>query len=196
MRLPLRILVFLLCASTLALAASGCGGGGGGGTSFSGAKPDTWAATVCGALSDWAQGLQADSQRLGADLRGAKDIKTVKGKFVAFLENAERSTGTMVAKIKGTGPPAVKDGAAIQQQLVSGLEQAQASFTRAVARGKKLSTTDPQAFSTGVTALGQDVEKELTATGEKFNTLGDKYDDKSLNEATSNEPACTKISSS
>lgn len=191
---PLRVLALLLCASTLALAASGCGGGSG--TSYSGAKPDVWAATVCGALADWAQGLQADSKQLGSDLSGATDINVVKTKFVAFLENAERSSGTMVTKIKGAGPPAVKDGAAIQQQLVSGLEGAQTSFKRAVARAKKLSTSDPQAFSTGVAALGKDVETELTATGEKFNTLGDKYDDKSLNQATSNEASCSKISSS
>lgn len=190
---PLRIVALLLCASTLALAASGCGGGGGG-ASYSGAKPEVWAATVCGALSDWAQGLQADSRRLGTDLSGATNIATVKAKFIAFLENADRSTGTMLTKIKAAGPPAVKDGAAIQQQLVSGLEKARASFTRAIARGKQLSTTDPQAFSSGVSALGQDVQKELIATGEEFNSLGDTYDDKTLDKATSDEPACNNIS--
>ena len=44
-----------------------------------------------------------------------------------------------------------------------------------------------------MTALGGDVQKELTATGETFNKLGDKYDDTSLNKATSKEPACTNI---
>jgi hypothetical protein len=187
---PLRVLALLLCASTLALAASGCGST----KSYSGTKPTTWAATVCGALGDWAQGLKADSTRLSSDLSGTTDLKVVKTKFVAFLEDAERSTGTMLTRVKGAGPPAVKDGAAIQQQLVSGFEGAQASFTRAVAKAKNLSTTDPQAFSTGVQALGGDVQKELTATGQKFNDLGNKYGDKSLNKATSNEPACTNIS--
>jgi hypothetical protein len=191
MRFAQTIAVFL-CASTLALAAAGCGGGSS--KSYSGAKPDAWAKTVCGALSDWAQGLQADSQKLGSDLSGATNINAVKTRFVSFLQGAETSTGTMVTKIKGVGPPAIKDGAAIQGQLVDGLEEATASFTRAVARAKKLSTTDPQAFSTGVRTLGSDVEKELTATGEKFNSLGDRYDDKSLNEATSKEPACSQIS--
>ena len=187
-----RILVLLLCGSTLALAASGCGGGGDG-TSYPGTKPEAWAETICGALSDWALGLKADSQRLSADLSSATAIKTVKAKFVTFLQNAERSTGRMLTTIKGAGPPAVKDGAAIQQTLVSGLERGRASFERAVARAKKLSTVDRLAFSSGVGALAQDVQKELTATGEEFNDLGERYDDKTLNQATSNESSCSNI---
>ena len=186
---PRRVLALLLCVSALVLAASGCGGG----TSYSGTTPDTWAAAVCGAVGDWTQGLQADSAQLSSGLAGTTDLKVVKTRFVAFLENAERSSRTMVSAINAAGAPAVKDGAAIQRKLVSGLEGAQERFSRAVERAKKLSTTDPQAFSTGVQALGGDVQKELTAVGSKFNTLGDKYDDSSLNKATSEEPSCTKI---
>ncbi len=192
---PMRILALLLCALTLALAASGCGGGGGSGTSYSGTKPDAWAATVCGAFADWAQGLEADSKLLGADFSAASDLRTAKTKFVTFLQNAERSFSTMVTKIKAAGPPAVKDGAAIQRQFVSGLEAAQASLARAVARARKLSTTAP-AFASGVASLGREVEAELIATGERFNSLGDKSDDNSLNEATSKEPSCNSTSGS
>jgi hypothetical protein len=187
-----RLLALVLCASTLAVAAAGCGGSG---KTYSGTKPDAWAATVCGALGDWAQGLKDDSAKLGSDLSGATDIKVVKAKFVAFLENAERSSRTMIMRITNAGPPAVKDGAAIQSQLVSGLSGAQASFARAIVKAKALPTANPQAFSSGVQSLGGDVEKELTAVGEKFNALGDRYDDKTLNQATSNEASCKKISS-
>jgi hypothetical protein len=191
MRLAQTLAVFL-CASTLALAAAGCGGGGG--TSYSGTEPDAWAATVCGALGDWATGLKADSDQLGTSLSGTRDLNVVKQKFVAFLERAESSSRTMVTRISGAGAPAVKDGEAIQEQLVSGLAGAQASFARAIARAEKLSTTNPQAFATGVQSLGSDVQEELTAVGEKFNSLGDRYDDDDLNEATSKEPACSEIS--
>ncbi|MEK6273936.1 MAG: hypothetical protein AABM30_01200 [Actinomycetota bacterium] len=191
MRVAQTIAVFL-CASTLALAAAGCGGSS---KSYSGTKPDVWASTVCGALGDWAEALKADSNRLGSALSGTTDLKVVKAKFVAFLENAERRSRTMITKITGAGAPAVKDGGAIQTQLVSGLGGAQASFARAIAKAKRLPANNPQAFSAGVQALGSDVEKELTATGENFQKLGDKYDDDTLNEATSDEPACKKISS-
>jgi hypothetical protein len=189
-----RILLVLLCASTLAFAAAGCGGGGG--SSYSGAKPEAWAANVCGGLSDWAQGLQAGSRQLSADLRKAKSIPEVKSKFVAFIENAQSSADTMIAKVKTAGPPAVKDGDKLQQDLEAGLQQARESFARAVLRAKALPTNNPRAFSDGVTQLGSDVEKELTAIGETFNNLGGKYKDKTLDAATSKEPACGKLSGS
>ena len=192
MRLP-RVLLVLACASALVGAAAGCGSGGG--TKYSGAKPAAWAATVCGALTDWAQGLQADSRTLSADLQSAKDISTVKAKFV-FLESASRSAGTMISKVKAAGPPAVKNGNELQSDLEGGLSAAKRSFEKAVAKAKALPAKDPQAFSTGVSNLGQDVEKELTATGEAFNKLGSKYNDKNLNEATSKEPSCSTLSGS
>ncbi len=188
---PLRALALLLCVSTLALAAAGCGGGG---TSYSGTEPSSWAATVCGAVGDWTQELKAESAQLGASLGGASDLKVVKRRFVAFLESAERNTQTMVTRIRGAGAPAVKDGETIQNELVSGLEGAETSFTRAITRAKKLSTTDPQAFATGVQDLGSDVQQELSEVGAKFNTLGDKYEDSTLNKATTDEPACKEIS--
>jgi len=193
-RLP-RVLLLLACASALVGAAAGCGSGGGG-TTYSGAKPDAWAATVCGALTDWAQGLQADSRTLSADLQNAKDISTVKAKFVVFLESASRSAGTMISKVKAAGPPAVKNGDELQSDLEGGLSAAKRSFEKAVAKAKALPAKDPQAFSNGVSNLGQNVEKELTATGEAFNKLGSKYNDKNLNEATSKEPSCSTLSGS
>jgi len=189
--LPLRALALLLCVSTLALAASGCGGGGG--KSYSGTKPSTWAATVCGAVSDWTVRLQAEGARLSSGLNKTTDIELVKTSLVAYLDSAARSARTMMTRIDAAGAPAVKEGAAIQKDLVSGLEGAQASLTRAVARAKRLSTTDPQTFTIGVQALAADIQEELTAVSGKVSTVGDKYDDASLDKATSEEPSCSGI---
>jgi hypothetical protein len=118
----------------------------------------------------------------------------VKRRFIAFLETAQRNTQTMVTSIRGAGAPAVKDGETIQNELVSGLEGAETSFTHAITRAKALSTTDPQAFVKDVQDLGTDVQQELSEVGAKFNTLGDKYEDSTLNKATTDEPACKEIS--
>jgi hypothetical protein len=188
-----RIILVLLCASiTLAVAAAGCGSSGG--TSYSGTKPDAWAADVCGALSTWAHDLKSGSTALSFQVKGAKSVKVVKEKFISFLENAGTSTNTMITKVKAAGPPAVKDGQALQHDLESGLERARASFTKAIAKAKTLPSNNAQAFSRGVTSLGSDVEKELAATGNEFTKLGGKYKDQALNEATSKEPSCAKIS--
>jgi len=181
----------LACACVLALAASGCGGGG---ESYSGTKPDAWASTVCGALSDWVQGLEASSARLGNDLRKTKDLKSVKARFVVFLRDAERSAGTMIANVKGAGRPAVMDGAAIQRDLVFALERARESFVQAVKSAKELSTRDLPSFSNGVGVLSGKVQRELASTGDDFNELSDKYDDEAFNEAIDEEPACEQLS--
>jgi hypothetical protein len=188
-----RALLIAPCVCALALAAAGCGGGGG--AKYSGASPDAWAGTVCDALGDWAQGLQADSRALGSDLRNAKSITSVKAKFVVFLAGAGTSADTMLRRIHRIGPPAVKDGEAIQSQLEDGLNQARASLTRAEKRAKALPTSNAQSFSSGVTALGQDVQKELRATRKTFAEL-DKYNNEDLNRATSEEPACSRLAPS
>jgi len=188
---PPRALALLLCVSTLALAAAGCGGSE---KSYSGTEPSAWAATVCGAVGDWTRGLQAEGARLGAGLGGAGDIEVVKARFVAFLANAERATRAMVTKIRGAGAPAVKDGEKIQEDLVKGLEGAQAALTHAATQAKTLPTSNPQAFQKGVQELGGDVQTELASVGDDFNTLGDKYEDSTLNKATTDEPACKNIS--
>ena len=76
---------------------------------------------------------------------------------------------------------------------MSGLEGAQATLTRATARAKMLSTSDPQSFQAGVQALGSDVQNELVSVGADFNTLGNKYEDSTLSKATTDEPACKDI---
>ena len=118
---PARLLALLLSIAVLAFAAAGCGGGGG--SSASGTKPETWSATVCGALQTWTDDLKSGSQNLSADLGKSSDLKSVKQKLVAFLENAEQSTQKMVQDVKAAGAPAVKDGPAIQSDLENGLTE-------------------------------------------------------------------------
>ncbi|HEY3051648.1 MAG TPA: hypothetical protein VGJ40_07965 [Gaiellaceae bacterium] len=190
MRLTGRLVVVLV-AVTLALAASGCGGN----KSYSGTKPSIWTAHTCGALTTWRDSLVASSQRLNVNLRNVRDLKAVKARVLVFLENAERSTSTLIDQVKSTGAPAVKDGAEIQHDLERGLIRARSSFTRAIARAKQLPTDDSQAFSGALTTLGEGIRKELTTTGTYFSNLSDKYDSKELRDAVSKEPACQSISS-
>lgn len=186
---PLRSLVVILCIVVLAVAAAGCGGG----TSYSGTSPDTWAAGVCGALRDWARGLQADSRRLRERFGNTRSLPTVKRTFVAILARAETSAGMMITKVHAVGSPAVKDGPAFQRELEGSLRRFRASLTSAGARARKLPATDPQAFGTGLTALFVDVQARLNAIGEDLDKLEEKYDEKKLNDALSSEPACSSL---
>jgi hypothetical protein len=188
-------LAILLTAATLAFLAAGCGGGGDS-SSASGTKPETWSASVCGALQTWGDDLKAGSGQLSSDIRSSSDLKSVKQKLVTFLQNAEQSTDKMVDDVKAAGAPAVKDGPAIQQDLESGLTGARTSFQRAVVQAKKLPTNNPQALTTGLSTLAQTIQSELTATGSHFSNLDQKYDLGNLNEAMADEPSCKPFVSS
>jgi hypothetical protein len=192
-----RLPVVLITAIVLAFAAAGCGGGGDGGNgdSASAAEPSVWAASVCGALGNWVKSLQADSQDLSSALRDTKDLKTVKARFVTFLEDAEQSSGEMVDRVEEAGPPNVSQGEAIQDDLVATLGGVQQSFSQAVDKANALSTSSLQSFSSGVSKLSEDVQDKLATTGGEFNSLSDRYQSPELDNATDGEPACQRFNS-
>ena len=190
-----RFLALLSTLAILAFAAAGCGGGGDS-SSASGTKPETWSADVCGALQTWEDDLKSGSQQLSSDIQSSTDLKSVKQKLVAFLQNAQQSTDKMVADVKSAGAPAVQDGPAIQSDLESGLTEARGSFQHAVTQAKKLPTNDPRALTTGLSSLAQTIQGELTATGNHFSNLDTKYDVGDLNKAMAAEPSCKPFVSS
>jgi hypothetical protein len=192
MRHP-RKLALILSLVVLAFAAAGCGGGGGGDDNESAAAPDVWAASVCGALGTWVTSLQDGSRRLGTQMRDTKDLKTVKARFVGFLEDAEESSEEMVDKVKETGPPDVEQGEAIQDDLVTAFEKVNQSFSNAVDKANELSTDNLKEFSSGVGELSQDVQNNLATTGQDFSTLSDRFQSTEIDNATDGEPACQQF---
>jgi len=182
-----RLLVLVLSVAALAFAAAGCGGGSND-SSSSATDPETWAADVCGALSTWTDDLKTKSQSLSSDLQSSGDLKEVKSKLVAFLDDAKASTQTMVDDVKAAGPPEGKDGTTVQEDLESGLNQARDTLDNAEKKAEDLDTSNPRAFLTGVSNLGQQVQTELQATAEHFKSIENTSGD--LDKAISNEPAC------
>ena len=128
-------------------------------------------------------------------MRDTKDLKAVKARFVTFLEDAEESSGEMLAKVEEAGPPDVSQGEAIQDDLVTALTKVEQSFSNAVDKANELSTNSVQSFSNGVGKLSQSVQDNLSATGTEFNELSDRYQAPELDDATDGEPACQQFSS-
>jgi hypothetical protein len=180
----------VLCV-VLALAAAGCGGDGGGSESSSSKTPDEWASTVCGALDDWAKSLQAGSQDLRPAMQNTKDLENVKEEFIGFLEDAEKSSRTLVDEVKSAGSPETEEGQAIQGKLVSALEKVENSFASAADRAKELSTKNLESFRSGVGVLSNDVEKNLQATGAFFNGIGEESPE--IKEAIDINPSCEQF---
>jgi hypothetical protein len=190
----MRAFAVLLSAIALAFAAAGCGGGDdGNGDNASAKAPDEWAASVCGALGDWVDSLEAESRELRPAMSNTKDLKAVKKAFVTFLEDAEEGFGQAVEKVKEAGPPDVSQGEAIQQNLVSSLEKVEQSFSKAVDSANELSTSSLQSFSSGVGELSEDVQNNLATTGQDFRTLSARFKSTELDNAINGEPACQQF---
>jgi hypothetical protein len=184
-----RALAFLLAAGVLAFAAAGCGGGDDSGSS--GTDPDTWAADVCGALNTWGDDVKSKSQALSSDLQSSGDLKGVKDKLVAFLDDVQASTQEMVDDVKAAGPPAAEDGTRVQEDLEAGLTEARDALNHAADTAGELDTSNPSAFLKGVQSLAQQVQDELTATAQHFKSLESTAGD--LDEAIKDEPACEPL---
>jgi hypothetical protein len=179
-----RTLATGLLAMVLAFGATGCGGG----KSYSGAEPDVWVPNFCRALTDMIQGMDASSARMRADLRGGKDVEVVKARFIVWLKEVEDLAGASIAKIGAVGPPAIKDGPAIQHDLEALFADEQAVFTRAIGKAEQLSTTNISAFDAGVNSIANDIDQEMSAVD--FHELTKKYDDEALDDASKKYPAC------
>jgi hypothetical protein len=184
------MLATALAAALLAFAATGCGGGG---KSYPGAKPNVWLPTVCGAFTDVLQGLDASTARMRADLRGGKDVEVVKARFIVWLKDVEDVFGTPLAKIKAVGPPAIKEGPAVQHEVEAFFADMRASFTHARERAEQLSTSNIPAFDAGVNSIANDMDQELSAID--FDDLTGKYDDQIGDKAASEYPACQELDS-
>ena len=147
------------------------------GPSYSGAEPETWAATVCGALGDWAQGLQAESKQLGTELARRDEHCNGEDEVRRLPRERRAELGDDGQQDQGAGAPAVKDGEAIQQRAPERAREGSIELHPRDRAGEEAVDDRRSGVLVGVSDLGQDVERELTATGEEFNTLGDKYDD-------------------
>jgi hypothetical protein len=139
--------------------------------------------------------VKSDGATFGTQVgNNSGDLAAVKARLVAFLQHGEKRSRTMAEKVHSAGAPAVKDGETIQRDLEGVLGQAQTTFANATKRAKGLPTRNPQALSNGLRELGSSVQRELTSTGEEFDKLSDRYDSDRLDKATSEAPACKKLS--
>ena len=114
---------------------------------------------------------------------------------MAYLEDVQGSTETMVDDVKAAGSPAVDKGEAIQEDIENGLAEARDSFDQAVDSAKKIDTSNLRAFATGLSNLSQQIQTQLSQASGDLKGLEGKYDVGELNDALKNEPSCKSFTS-
>jgi hypothetical protein len=160
--------------------------------------PKKWVSVFCGSIVTFQQTLTTTNAKLNttfAQLKrtGKADAPTVKRKIVSGLTIMVNATGTMIAKIKHVGPPAIKDGAKLQKAVLDGLGLVKKAFGQALSSAKKLPTKDAKQFS----KQGLAVAKALRASADRISTAFipvQQYSTKELNDAAAKDAACKKLS--
>ena len=161
------------------LLVSGCGGG-----STSGVSAGSYVKTVCTAVRDWAQQIEARTDALnGATVANATEGKAAIQKFLAA---AVADTRTATSRLKSAGTPAVSGGSEISARMVSSFAQIEAALMRGQRQANALPADDPTAFPSAGRALGGEVQRALRSIGSGLSGLRSPE----LAKAAQNEPAC------
>lgn len=161
------------------------------------ASPKKWISTFCGSVLTWENSVKSNAAKLDktvAALKGAgkADLPVLKSQLNGFLGSLVKSTNTMVGKLKGVGPPDVKNGAKIQDVVVGAFQQVAKGFGAAKTSAQSLSTTNKQKFVKGAGAIETTIQVTSTR-GQSALTALNKYPTKALDDAATKDPACLKL---
>jgi hypothetical protein len=187
-------------ATALSLAACS-GGSSSGGSSASGPSPSPsqasvsasrWAGEVCGRITTWVNQLQSSSNSAVSGLSGT-NLQQIKSQFVNFLGGAVTSTNTMISGVQAAGAPAVPNGRAIAQGLVSGLQGIQSAFVQAQSQAQALPADNATALNNGAQALTTTLQNAGNQVKTSLNSLDQRYPSAELDAALRNQAACQPL---
>jgi hypothetical protein len=193
-----RTLLILPLLVALVAFAAACGGSdessdeaaAGATTAETEAVPATeWADTVCTSISDWQEELQANTPDF-TNISDAEEAKQTIGDFLGTVATATRS---MIDEVRAAGRPDVEQGEAIAQDFQNALAPVAESFDQARADVEALSTDDPAAFASEVTAIGATLTEAGNEAGAAFDEIEQKYPDAGIDETTAEVASCSEL---
>jgi hypothetical protein len=156
-----------------------------------------WTANFCGSILIWVAYIDkrtASYNKAIADWKanGHGQVGKIRGVVIAYVRDTTVSTDQMVQKVKSAGPPAVTNGSKTQSQVNSALAQVGAIFHTALARARKLPTTNASLFLTETLALSRQIKTGFIKIGGAFTAIG-KNASPALTAAGRATPACQKL---
>jgi hypothetical protein len=184
-------------AVAAALTVAACDGGSsssgsGSSTTRASLSATQWANQVCGRITTWVNELQSSSNNAVSGLTGT-NLPQIKAQFVNFLGGAVASTNTMISGVQAAGAPAVPNGQAISQGLVTGLQGIQSAFVQAQTQAQALPADNPKALSSGAQGLATSLENAGNQAKTSLNSLDQRYPSTELDAALRNQAACQSL---
>jgi hypothetical protein len=200
-------LAALLVALLLPLAVVGCGvsddeKSDGTTTSTTAAaaeeKPvDEWAAAVCGALTEWSDGLDQLSTDFEADLETVDDgdVAGVRDMLADFFGQAADTTHQLGDDLEEIGRPELGKGEEIAKDLRKGISKVQGELTHTKNQVAELAVDDPAAFGKEIDRLNEEFQASLDEIGDALDDFEGRYDEDgaAIDEVLAKDDACEDV---
>ncbi len=169
-------------AGLVLLGVTACGGG-------NGPAVDAWAKSVC-------QGMQSPVQQANAALADTGAVKTgespkaLQTRLAADLGTLATANSQIAQAVQKAGVPKVDNGAQLQADAVSELNQAAGGYTKAQKSVQGLVVSDQAKFAAGLKGVGDQVQQlaELSTSALQKLQTGD------LGTALAKQPGCKSVS--
>jgi prophage DNA circulation protein len=184
----------------LGITAVACGGGSSSSssttsssTTASGKTANQWATQVCSSLNSYLSSLQTQANNLQAQSNNATSLQEAKTGLVNFINSAVSGTNNLVSQLQAAGPAPTRDGAAISQAIVGGIQQLGVAFSGAQAQAQALPTDDPTAFENQAKAVGTSLSNAGNQIGNNINSAVQRFPADNLRGEFNNNPSCQQL---
>jgi hypothetical protein len=127
--------------------------------------PQTWASSVCHALTPWRAQITTLNQNAQTEMAATHTPADTRTHILALLSGAERSTEKARAAVAGAGVPDVDGGAVIEKRFVAALAAVRDSYQQAETTISALPMTDASTFYDGVGAAMTKLNADYARSG-------------------------------
>jgi hypothetical protein len=127
--------------------------------------PQTWAGSVCQALTPWRAQITALNQNAQAEMAATTTPADTRTHIVALLSGAEQATETARAAVVAAGVPDVDGGAVIEKRFVAALAAVRDAYRQAETTITALPMSDANTFYDGVGAAMTKLNADYANSG-------------------------------
>jgi hypothetical protein len=127
--------------------------------------PQTWAASVCQALTPWRAEITQLNQNAQVEMAATETPADTRTHILALLTGAVRATATARAAVLSAGVPDVDGGAVIEKRFVAALGSVRDAYAQAETTVAALPMTDANAFYDAVGAAMTKLNADYANSG-------------------------------